>query len=115
MKSVFRPLLAVLAFCVTLGACSSPFDSTDVKVATWEIDAQKAPCTAMVPTTCLVIREDPSKEWGLFYSPIEGFTFEPGYRYKVEVEIREIKNPPADGSSSAFRLLRILEKRAVTL
>ncbi|MBB4634989.1 DUF4377 domain-containing protein [Longimicrobium terrae] len=113
MKTALRSLLALLAFCVTLGACSSPFESTDVDIVTLEIDSQLVPCMAMIPTTCMRVREDPSDSWGLFYREIEGFTYEPGFIYKVQVEVREIKNPPADGSSAAYRLLRLIEKRPV--
>lgn len=113
MKTAFRSLLALLAFCVGLGACSSPFESTDVDIVTLEIDSQLAPCTGEGITTCMRVRENPSDNWGLFYREIEGFTYEPGFIYKVEVEVREIRNPPADGSSAAYRLLRLIEKRAV--
>lgn len=111
MKTALRSVLSLLAFCAALSACSSPFGSAGVEVATWQIDSQLAPCRGEGITTCMRVREDPSDSWGLFYRDIEGFTHEPGFIYTVEVEIREIRNPPADGSSLAYRLLRLIEKR----
>jgi hypothetical protein len=113
MKTALRSFLALLAFCVALGACSSPFESTDVEIATWEIGEQKVPCMGMVPTTCMLYRENGSAEWTPLIEQIGGFTYQAGFRYRVEVEIREVRNPPADGSSVTIRLLRLIEKRAV--
>jgi hypothetical protein len=48
--------------------------------------------------------------WQLFYDPIDGFVYEPAYLYTLRVARRVIVNPPADGSSAAFRLLEILSK-----
>lgn len=39
-----------------------------------------------------------------------GFSYEPGYRYTLRIARRVIENPPADGSSAAYRLLEILAK-----
>ena len=56
------------------------------------------------------MREHPDTAWALFYDSIEGFEFEPGCEYTVRVAIRRVDNPPADGSSLAYRLLAILRK-----
>lgn len=81
------------------------------------VNSFKKPCTAgVMPTTCLQVQRNEFKEggWQQFYSPIEGFEFETGYRYKLEVE--ETRLPagqvPADGSSIRYRLIRVLEKTA---
>jgi hypothetical protein len=55
----------------------------------------------------------PDTAWRLFYNSIEGFTFEEGYRWRLEVERRRVPNPPADGSSVAYRLVRIVAKEQV--
>ena len=59
---------------------------------------------------CLQVRERPDAPWHLFYDVIEGFTYEPGYQYALRVAVRVVPNPPADGSSVAYRLLAILTK-----
>lgn len=50
------------------------------------------------------------EDWEFFYNEIDGFTFEPGYLYKLLVSVESIPNPPADASSLKYRLIRILEK-----
>lgn len=73
-----------------------------------EVAPQLAPCTGVAPMQCLQVRYDTTGPWTLFYSPIEGFTFEAGYQWRLEVERRTVANPPADGSRYAWRLRRVL-------
>jgi hypothetical protein len=56
------------------------------------------------------VRDPSETEWRNFYDAIEGFTHEAGYRYLIEVSRRPVADPPADGSSFTYRLLRILER-----
>ena len=44
---------------------------------------------------------------------IEGFNFEWGNRYNLVVEKAILKNPPEDGSSVEFRLIRLISKTKV--
>lgn len=53
------------------------------------------------------------ENWELFYNEIHGFTFEPGYLYKLLVSIESIPNPPVDASSLKYRLIKTLEKEEV--
>jgi hypothetical protein len=48
-----------------------------------------------------------------FYDHIEGSHYEPGFQYVLRVAERHVQNPPADGSSLAYRLIAILAKVAV--
>ena len=60
-----------------------------------------------------VIRGDyiHGRTWENFYAPIEGFTYEEGYRKKIEVRVGTRENPPADGSALTYTLVRELEKK----
>jgi hypothetical protein len=59
---------------------------------------------------CLRVRVLPDTSWRLFYDPIEGFTYEEGYRWRLDVERRRVSNPSADGSSLAYRLVRVISR-----
>jgi hypothetical protein len=64
----------------------------------------------------LVVQEDDkigSNDWTSFEHNIEGFEFEPGYVYDLEVEKKQIENPPMDGSSVAYTLKSVLSKTKV--
>ena len=51
--------------------------------------------------------------WTPLYDEIVGFVYEPGYIYELLVTETDILNPPADGSSKAYRLKQILSKTKV--
>ena len=79
-----------------------------LEVAPTEVD-----CTEVGSRKCLQVREV-GEEWQTFYAPIEGFTFEDGWRYRLQVAVTPVKNPPADGSSLRYQLVRVLDKMPVT-
>ena len=80
------------------------------------VNSLKVPCTAASTSHCLQVQKaevpDPN-QWESFYSPISGFEFEAGYIYKLIVKERELDaaTVPADGSSIAYTLVRVLEKK----
>lgn len=98
----------LLSLLVLAAACGVTGPDTDI--VTLEVAPSRVPCQGIMPMECLVVRERPSDEWTYFYDDIEGFTFEPGYQYVLRVERREVPTPLADGSSVAYRLVRIVSR-----
>ena len=47
----------------------------------------------------------------LTFNEIEGFTFEPGYTYELQVERTTLGNPPADASRYTYRFIGELSKQ----
>jgi len=84
--------------------------SGELRHLTLEVGPSRVPCTGEARTRCLRVRVLPDTAWRLFSDSIEGFTFEDGYRWRLDVERRRVPNPPADGSSLAYRLLRVVSK-----
>ena len=80
------------------------------QVLTFDVAAARVPCVAVGPRECLYVRVRPDPSWQLFYDPIEGFAHEPGYEYVLLVARRTVPDPPADGSSAAYRLLGVVSK-----
>ncbi|SEW08896.1 META domain-containing protein [Chitinophaga arvensicola] len=77
------------------------------------VKESKEPCTGVAPMECLQIKGVNDTDWSNFYTNISGFKYTPGYRYKLRVKITSIANPPADGSSLKYTLLKVLEKKKV--
>lgn len=100
-------ILAAALFLVP--ACMDPTGPKE-DVLTLEIASARVPCVGVGPMECLQLRESGDADWDLFYGSIEGFTWEPGYRYTLLVARREVPNPPADGSNQSLRLLEVLSK-----
>lgn len=106
-------LMLVFVASVAAAACRS---GTGLEV---QVRMQVAPdsvtCVgAHGPQKCLSVRElvggDASGSWQHLFESIEGFSHEPGFLYDLQVARRTIRNPPADGSSVAYRLIRIVSK-----
>jgi hypothetical protein len=53
---------------------------------TLEIADKRVPCIDSVHKKCLLAKEAGEIEWKVLGSPIEGFTYVPGYTYRVFVE-----------------------------
>lgn len=112
MRLLSRLLLnaVLLAPAVTSGCSAITGDDDGVRFATMYVAPQKAPCELWFPTECLLVRPTRTAEWEYFTHAIEGFEWKPGFDYRIRVMIREIENPPADGSSLEYRLVQVLEK-----
>ncbi|WP_109098834.1 DUF4377 domain-containing protein [Aquimarina sp. AU58] len=67
-------------------------------------------CVGVGPQKCMLYKENPTDKWTYFYDTIEGFKYEDGYNYQIEVAITKIENPPADGSSLHYTLVKIISK-----
>ena len=78
-----------------------------------EVAPVKVDCVGVAPMKCLQVREN-GGQWRNFTAPIEGFDFAEGYRTRLQVNVSNIANPPADGSSLRYQLVRVLDKTPVT-
>lgn len=97
---------AALLTLVLSAGCSLFTDPSETLVL--EVAETRVACVGEGVRDCLVVRFGSSGESQLFYDEISGFEHTPGIRYQLLVERTEIENPPADGSSHAYRLERIL-------
>lgn len=77
------------------------------------VAAQKVACTGVAPMECLQVREQADQPWQYHYSGIEGFDFQPGTEYQLQIIETVLNNPPADGSSVRWTLEKIVEQRVV--
>lgn len=81
------------------------------KTETLYVNNKLVDCVGVAPQKCMQVRTSPKGEWTLFYSGIDGFDYEPGYKYKLKVNITKVKNPPADASSLNYKLVKVLSKK----
>lgn len=90
-------------------ACA-PLGGPEQDVLVLEVAPHRVDCMGEAPQKCLRVRRENTQEWTNFFDPIEGFVHEDGVRYVLEVERQSVPNPPADGSSFRYRLIRVLER-----
>ena len=70
-------------------------------------------CVGVGPQKCMMIKDSADSDWLNFYDKIHGFEFEPGFEYKMTVNISDVENPPADASSLRYDLVEIISKNRV--
>lgn len=67
------------------------------------------------PEECMLVKFDnPNGEWehlGLYR--IEGFTYVKGHEYELRVKMTTLANPPADGYSHKYLLVKIVQDKLV--
>jgi hypothetical protein len=78
-----------------------------------EVAPTKVDCVGAGQMQCLQVREV-GGDWKAMHAPIEGFDFQPGWRYRLQVEVTPIQNPPADTPGLRYTLVRLLDKMPVT-
>ena len=85
-------------------------DDTEIyasEVLTVNVESETVDCEGFAPMKCLVI------DGQLFYSGIEGFEFEDGYQYTLQIERQQIyeeNNAPQDGDLYRYKLIQIMKK-----
>ena len=72
-----------------------------------------AECVGLTVQQCLLVKEPGQADFTFSYGWIEGFDYEWGYIYEVEVEKRTVPNPPQDGSSIRVILRDIKSKTRI--
>lgn len=111
MPSLIRYLFIWLAL-LALVACSGTSPTQSTKAMKWKIDHYQVPCVGEGILLCyLLTREGGEREY--FYDEIEGFDYEWGYIYEIEVEQSPVRQPMADASSFSYRLTKQLSKEKV--
>jgi heat shock protein HslJ len=89
--------------------CLHPWEQ---RVRIMMIAPEKVVCIGITPMDCLQAKFIWNKEWNNLYSVIKGFDFVPWTMYRLLVLETKIENPPADGASIEYSLIRILNKKS---
>ena len=102
VKSVL-PVIVAMAF----AACDDSVGPRYIEIVEVTVGPTLARCYGVGERTCMVV------DGSLFYDGIDGFTFEPGYTYRLRIGKYDPwggKEPPQDAGRYAYRLLEQLEK-----
>lgn len=67
-----------------------------------------ATCEGDTSQKCLQVKEAPEDDWVLLPEGIEGFDYQEGATYKMEVVISKVKNPSVNESSLKYKLVKII-------
>ncbi len=106
--------LSMMLMCACSSQKSSSRSDNSKGILLW-VNSTKVDCMGVGPMNCLQVQRSEvidEEAWELFYDRIEGFEFEPGYRYKLLIKTDTLPKAqvPADASSIRYTLLEELEK-----
>ena len=118
MKKTLNLLFLLLAV-FAISSCSS--DDDEIKDSVKEITIYVSSETGesygfnSTPEECMLVKFDnPNGEWEhLSLYRIEGFTYVKGHEYELRVEMTTLANPPADGYSHKYLLVKIVQDKLV--
>lgn len=118
MKKTLNLLFLLLAV-FAVSSCSSDDDEKkdSVKEITIYVSSETGESYGFnsTPEKCMLVKFDnPNGEWehlGLYR--IEGFTYVKGHEYELRVKMTTLANPPADGYSHKYLLVKIVQDKLV--
>ena len=102
---MYKFVLSLLASVLLLGSCTGSQNTEKMTIA-----SQQGDCVGVAPMKCLLVKVEGQPDWEFFYNNIEGFNYEPGYEYVLEVKKEELKNPAADQSAIKYTLVKEISK-----
>ena len=118
MKKTLNLLFLLLAVFAISSCCSDDDEIKDsVKEITIYVSSETGESYGFnsTPEECMLVKFDnPNGEWehlGLYR--IEGFTYVKGHEYELRVEMTTLANPPADGYSHKYLLVKIVQDKLV--
>lgn len=74
------------------------------------VGSKPTTCEGVGIQSCLFVKKQGDNVWELQYDAIEGFNYEEGYEFVLEVREEKIANPAADGSDIKLVLIRETSK-----
>jgi hypothetical protein len=105
------PTLSAVLFAALVGC--SPFGPSDGVHRSLEVQHYLEECMGPWHQLCLLIRDPATGELLRHFGDIEGFSYEWGYTYRIEVTETRLRNPPADGPSIRTVLDRVVSRERV--
>ncbi len=97
-------LLLILSFVFLCSSCQKQ-EIKRIYIADRTVD-----CDGVAPQQCMLLKDVQSQDWTYFYDTIEGFDYEEGFTYELEVAVNTIEKPLADSSSTQYSLIKIISK-----
>ena len=103
-------VVACVCSLILMAACQSKAPVVD-HVKTFHVGPAMKEGVGVGPMTCLMVKQAPDSEYQMFYSPIKGFDYVPGFEYELNVAVTERENVPADASKYVYELVEVVSKK----
>ena len=110
MRFIKTAVILFFGCLIALSACTT---EDNVEIAIMKVNHYKQSGAAEARSQFLLVQEKGGiggGDWNIFYDDIEGFKYQLGYLYTLKVEKENIENPPADGGSIRYKLIKEISK-----
>ncbi|MDF7800877.1 META domain-containing protein [Pontiellaceae bacterium B1224] len=104
----FGCLLLLLAGCLTAPGSMS-------EVQTYYVAPQMADDVGPEKTSCLLVKQSTNATYRLMYGSIDGFKYDPGFEYELQVEVTEHNDVSAGDSGYTYTLVKMVSKKPASL
>lgn len=102
---MYKAMLLLFAVSLLLVSCKSSTGTEKLVVA-----SEQGDCMGVAPMKCFLVKKEGQTSWEFLYNNIEGFKYEPGYEYVLDVKVEKIENPAADQSSLKYVFVKEISK-----
>lgn len=108
-------IIILLVLLILNSGCSATATADVGEDIELRINSHTVACEGVMEGECLLIQKGDkigSEDWEYFYfkDDILGFEYEPGFIYDLAVKRIPVPDPPQDGSSFRYELIKILSK-----
>lgn len=80
------------------------------RAQTWFVNDHRMECSQLPEQGCLQVKQKPKDAWSAWARPIEGFTFQPGYTYKLKVQVKAVYNPTTETTGDRYFLKKVVRQ-----
>ena len=101
--AVLVPFLAIVLACDTLGI-GGPTRRA------FTVQAYRSECVGVFLQWCYLVKEPGQPDFQFLYESIEGFNYQWGYVYDLEVDQEQVSNPPEDASPVRVVLHKLISQ-----
>jgi heat shock protein HslJ len=110
-RELRRPVLQAALAAVWLAACAS-YEANEPHQRRLTIAPDPVPCGDGTPGSCLSVTDANGDQWITGQNEIEGFTYQPGFRYELLVEEASADTEMEDPTPPRLRLIEVVSREA---
>jgi hypothetical protein len=104
----------ILALSLVLAACEPATGPQFERIARLEVAAELVECSYISgPPQCLVVRWDHAGPWAPLAASVQGFSFEAGHTYVLDVALFSWRGPRNIDQEADIRLVHVVRKQRV--
>ncbi len=80
------------------------------RIVTAWIGPELVDCVGVGPQQCMQVKTNPDDDYGMFYDQIDGFEFEEGYEYELQILVEPVQDPAQDAAALKYTLVEVVSK-----